>query len=386
MSTNQSAKLAGWASRWLTSELQALASAGSWEAAIQTFTQMSGMTREEPVPGTAPQPITSQLSPAAASVFGASDGATSASSSSSSASTITSGTNAVLERQQHQARVYHYTTIISACGKAGQWEAALQAFTHMHHARVAPNIRTYCSVLHSCTRGEKLDLALRAWAMMESDGVVANVFATTAMVSAFSRAGRWDDAIRMTIDAETSPFPNQEPNIFTYTAAMDGCRRAARADMAVALLTRMRERGLRANTVSVATALHACAVARDWQCALRALDHMKADGVMLVPFARTCALDAIADAPVAVAQAGLDAWVGGARERRPFVPGSARAGLGGGAGASSSSSSSGGGGSAVDGENGFASSRSYHGSVLPSDIMDLLQDPRPPNQPPVSTK
>ena len=296
MANNNPQRLAGWASRWLTGELQALASVGNWEAAIQTFQQMGDVTREEAVPGT--QNMVS-------------------SSSTTNNMNQTTSTSLYHQKQTQNARVFHYTTIISACAKADQWEAALRAFTHMHReAKCEPNVKTYTSVIHACTKGDRLDLALRAWGMMEADGVVANCYTTTALVAAFAKAGKWQEAITATLEAEKNPFPNQEPNIFTYTAAMDACRRAEKAEAAVGMLKRMtRERGIKGNTVSYTTALHACATSKDWKSALEVLDMMKEDKIFIVPFARNCALQALAEAPAEVAERGLDPWLGARKDK-----------------------------------------------------------------------
>ncbi len=295
MANTNPTRLAGWASRWLTGELQALASVGNWEAAIQTFQQMGDVTREEPIPGTQNMMI-----------------------STSNKNQPTKFQPSHEQQLNSSAKVFHYTTIISACAKAEQWEAALRAFTHMHReAKCEPNVKTYTSVIHACTKGNRLDLALRAWGMMEADGVVSNCYATTALVAAFARAGKWQEAIAATLEAESNPFPNQEPNIFTYTAAMDACRRAGnKADKAVEIMKRMKDvRGIRGNTVSYTTALNACAAAKDWESALKVLDQMREEKIFLVPFARTCALEALSDAPdETLAEKALEPWGGKSSE------------------------------------------------------------------------
>ena len=76
-----------------------------------------------------------------------------------------------------------------------------------------------------------------------------------------------------------------------------------------------RERGIKGNTVSYTTALHACATSKDWKSALEVLDMMKEDKIFIVPFARNCALQALAEAPAEVAERGLDPWLGARKEK-----------------------------------------------------------------------
>jgi pentatricopeptide repeat protein len=213
-----------------------------------------------------------------------------------------------------QSNVFHYTTVVSGCARAGKWEAALATFSHMHRARVEPNVHTYTSVIHACTAGKRLDLAMRAYALMESSGVVANVHATTALVAACAKVGEWQRALDVLAEAERAPL--HDPNVFTYTSAMDACRRAGQATAAVQVLRRMQERGVRANTVTFNTALNACAATRDWQLALTVLQMMKEAGVRPIPFTKVCVAEAFVGAPDAVRESvNVDELVGHTQPR-----------------------------------------------------------------------
>jgi pentatricopeptide repeat protein len=60
-----------------------------------------------------------------------------------------------------QAMIYHgcersvitYSSLISACEKAGKWELALQLFEQMQREGCAPNTVTYNSLITACQQG-----------------------------------------------------------------------------------------------------------------------------------------------------------------------------------------------------------------------------------------
>ena len=48
-----------------------------------------------------------------------------------------------------------YSSLISACEKAGRWELALQLFREMHAEGCRPNVVTYNSLIAACAQGER---------------------------------------------------------------------------------------------------------------------------------------------------------------------------------------------------------------------------------------
>ena len=50
--------------------------------------------------------------------------------------------------------VITYSSLISACEKAGQWELALELFNEMHSEGCIPNTVTFNSLITACAQGE----------------------------------------------------------------------------------------------------------------------------------------------------------------------------------------------------------------------------------------
>ena len=216
-----------WNKKWLTEELSGLARMRQWEGAIATF-----VSAAVPVPGSKPMVTPNE---------------------------------------------FHYTTVISACGRVGRWHEALNVFSHMvARPDLKPNPYTFSALIHACSEGSKPDVALKVFATMQQYNVPANLYTLTSVVTACSKAGQWQKAIAVLDAAEDSLIA---PNEITYTAAIDGCRRAGRWDTAMSLVGQMyKQREVRPTDVTWNTVIKSCAVAGEWGPALQSYSAMRAAG------------------------------------------------------------------------------------------------------------
>ena len=53
-----------------------------------------------------------------------------------------------------ERNVITYSSLISACEKAGQWQLAVRLFDDMHRDGCRPNVVTYNALLSACAQGE----------------------------------------------------------------------------------------------------------------------------------------------------------------------------------------------------------------------------------------
>ena len=58
-------------------------------------------------------------------------------------------------RRGCERNVITYSSLISACEKAGRWELALELFREMHTEGCRPNVVTYNSLIAACAQGER---------------------------------------------------------------------------------------------------------------------------------------------------------------------------------------------------------------------------------------
>ena len=59
-------------------------------------------------------------------------------------------------RRGCERNVITYSSLISACEKAGRWELALDLFGRMHVESCKPNVVTYNSLIAACAQGGRL--------------------------------------------------------------------------------------------------------------------------------------------------------------------------------------------------------------------------------------
>lgn len=57
-------------------------------------------------------------------------------------------------RRGCERNVITYSSLISACEKAGRWELALELFQEMHTEGCRPNVVTYNSLIAACAQGK----------------------------------------------------------------------------------------------------------------------------------------------------------------------------------------------------------------------------------------
>lgn len=262
MATLSQARVARFTSRWLTDELNNFARSGNWEGALQTFEHLQQ--------------------------------------------------SSLVHRN-----VYHYTTVLKACSRAGQMDVAMAVFRQMKSNQVKPNVYTYTTLLNGCAAAKKLDVAMRLFADMRLAEVPPNVRTMTALVTACSRCGQWEKAFQVLEQCEELLIA---PNVLTYTAAMDGCRRAGVCRPAIALLeSQMTDpTQVRPNEVTYNTVIGACTAAKDHEAAQRVYARMVADGYEPIAYTKELlaevfggtALDGLADnMPVRVKPSRWEAYV-----------------------------------------------------------------------------
>lgn len=226
----------GWTSRWLTDELTALSRSGQWDAAIATFASLRQANLVE-------------------------------------------------------SNVYHYTTIINGCGKAGKWEAAFATLSHMVAQDVKPNVYSYTALMNACAQAKvgKADLALRTFAHMRRSDVPPNVRTVTALIAACAKQGQWQKCLAILDSCDELLIA---PNVMTFTAAIDGCRRMGQWESAVQLLAqRMRNAAdVRPNHVTYNAVLASCVPSQQWVQALHVVAAMRSDGFLPVGFTQATLL------------------------------------------------------------------------------------------------
>ena len=62
-----------------------------------------------------------------------------------------------------ERNVITYSSLISACEKAGRWQLALELFDEMHRDSCKPNVVTFNALIAACGQGTALSLCSLHW-------------------------------------------------------------------------------------------------------------------------------------------------------------------------------------------------------------------------------
>ena len=137
---------------------------------------------------------------------------------------------------------------ISACGKAGAWEAAVSLLSP------SAGVGAYNAAIMACGRSGEMDAALEVLERMANASVAPTTLTYTTAITACGKTKSWQTALALLEDLESRGL---EPTSSVHNAAMLVCDRANQWQAAVQLLDEMRVRGT-INQASVNTAVRAC--------------------------------------------------------------------------------------------------------------------------------
>lgn len=158
--------------------------------------------------------------------------------------------------------VYTYTILIDSFCKAGLIEQARKWFDEMVRDGCTPNVVTYTALIHAYLKARKVSIANELFEMMLVEGCKPNVVTYTALIDGHCKAGQIDKACqiyaRMRGNIQTSDMEiyfksdntsEEEPNIITYGALVDGLCKANRVKEASELLNSMFVEGCEPNQI-----------------------------------------------------------------------------------------------------------------------------------------
>ena len=181
-----------------------------------------------------------------------------------------------------------FNTVMSACGRAGQWELALEM---MRQAREQWGLRltrvTYTTAIAACGRSRQAKRAVELLTEMREAGLVPDAISFNSAIAGYARTGRWKKALSLLREMESSQgaggtevdgaatirIPSDE---FSYSSKIAACGKGGKWSLAVGLLDTMRRTGIRQCTVPYNAAIKACGEAGQWERALELLREMQA--------------------------------------------------------------------------------------------------------------
>lgn len=172
-----------------------------------------------------------------------------------------------------------YTSVIKACGKASQWQKALEAYrlmTAVHGAR--PNTITCSALINTLGKSKQCDKAFEIFDEMRERDIPANIFTYSALVSACAKAKRYERAMQVFADLVDN-HPEIEVDQITYSAAISACVQGRRADKAIEIFNLMTANGVQGSTLTFNAVLNACEKCADGARAIDTFNRMRSENV-----------------------------------------------------------------------------------------------------------
>ena len=141
-----------------------------------------------------------------------------------------------------------FNTVMSACGRAGQWELALEM---MRQAREQWGLRltrvTYTTAIAACGRSRQAKRAVELLTEMREAGLVPDAISFNSAIAGYARTGRWKKALSLLREMESSQGAGGTeadgaatiripPDEFSYSSKIAACGKGGKWSLAVGIM------------------------------------------------------------------------------------------------------------------------------------------------------
>ncbi|CAM9836581.1 unnamed protein product [Ectocarpus sp. 4 AP-2014] len=168
-----------------------------------------------------------------------------------------------------------YEGCLAGLASGGKWVEALSVLERMESAGLKPSSRCVTAATKACAKANppKWGLALSLVRGLEEP----EVWTYVAALAALGKAGQWKASTALLEDMRAEGVA---PNLYCYNGALEACRLAdpPQWQHACSLLAQMKEEGTAPNEVCYKTAIHACRAASEDDVAESLLSDMIAAG------------------------------------------------------------------------------------------------------------
>ncbi|OLQ02068.1 Pentatricopeptide repeat-containing protein, chloroplastic [Symbiodinium microadriaticum] len=170
------------------------------------------------------------------------------------------------------ADVFAYTSVIGACAKAAQWQAALATFQATVAAAVRPNTVTCNSLVDAMASSSgQWQRALSFLSELAQLEVQSDEITWTSAIRACESCSEWQWSIAL---LDGMSVWNIMPNIVSYASVVRACRWSGAWSCALALMERMATQTIQADLLFCNMLLSLLAKAEQWRLACEFLATM----------------------------------------------------------------------------------------------------------------
>ena len=114
-----------------------------------------------------------------------------------------------------------YSTAISACEKAYQWQAAMCLLFNTLLARMKMDLIAYSATISACEKCQQWQYALLLFHEIKA-GSHVDLITYNSVISACENAGKWQEALELLFEAEDGSL---KTTTMTYNVAISACEK-----------------------------------------------------------------------------------------------------------------------------------------------------------------
>jgi pentatricopeptide repeat protein len=154
-----------------------------------------------------------------------------------------------------EPEVITYNAAMTACGKASQWERALELLSEMRERGLEPDMITYSVAISACEKGSQKERALELLSEMRERGLEPNIATYTAVMQVLVAAGNIDESFVLLQEVEAAGLA-ADPEAYTmHRSLLVACQFAGDADRVKLVKVLMELHGVSRGTRAVASAV-----------------------------------------------------------------------------------------------------------------------------------
>eukprot|EP00438_Fugacium_kawagutii_P015330 Skav233071 [mRNA] locus=scaffold1468:200815:206654:- [translate_table: standard] len=180
-------------------------------------------------------------------------------------------------RRHCDITAFHYSTVINACGRAGDWPRAVQLSVARGARAVRPDTIVYNSAISACAGSWPQALQLLEMLTGDRCELSPDTLTFNCLITACSE--KWQLGLQLIRQAVHG---HATPDAVTYNAAMRGCQGAKEWRWALKLMEEMSEARLAKDQITYTTALSGWemdGLERQWELALTLLHDLEVNAV-----------------------------------------------------------------------------------------------------------
>ena len=178
------------------------------------------------------------------------------------------------ERLKADACSYH--ACIVACKNGGEWYKCLQLLREERSLGLEPTQYTYSTVISACEKAAQWEHAIEVLDMLKRDGGArANVIVYNGVISACEKGAQGQQAVALLEEMQREGI---EPTVVSFSSAMIACAKSADVEGTFALFDELKRRKMQPDGHAYAALLKACGVRQESERALAIFEEAEACG------------------------------------------------------------------------------------------------------------